>query len=373
MTLKTKLLATISMVAVTIALLMVGVWAVKTANFSVGGNISFTASGINATISAGTLNDASAWKTASDADEKLKEIVMNTDKTQSQIESEFASWSGLDFVFNEAGEDVTITFTITNTSTKVNDYIGISIVADAGEAVNATVSANLTYIPLAPSQSKQIVLTFSVTDKTANASLTGFNIEFLMEQETPVDGSYASTGLSFETNDTNMTAKIVGSNSDITSFIIPELIILNSKVYSVNEIGYYINFEEDGIPYPYFYNPTYIFVPRSVSVLEYAFDNLNLNGFTLEFERGISIVDDLGGVYGNVTVILPDTVKEFDVYMHGSNNTFVFKSATPPQVSTNILSNMNSVCSSIQVPASSVEAYKTAWPDLASKISAISE
>ena len=78
MTIKKKLITTISAFCLVTVILLVGVWALKTTSFEIGGNISFTATGINATISKGTLSSTGSWVTPDDADEKLKEIVINT-------------------------------------------------------------------------------------------------------------------------------------------------------------------------------------------------------------------------------------------------------------------------------------------------------
>ncbi len=62
MTLKTKLITSVSMFFMVVALLVVGVWAVSTAQVTMGGTISFNATNIYATIT-GTIEGASNAKT----------------------------------------------------------------------------------------------------------------------------------------------------------------------------------------------------------------------------------------------------------------------------------------------------------------------
>ena len=254
MSLKAKLFTTISLMCLTIAMLMVGVWAVKTADFKVGGNISFTATGINATISQGALSDTGSWVTSSDANEKMKEIVLNTDKTTAQIEQEFLSWQNLDFLFNEAGDDVTITFSITNNSTNADEYVAVIVNVSGGTMTNATANINTSSATLASNGgSQEFVITFSVTDKTANASLTGFEIVFDMELVTPVEASETPFTFSYSDETTTadagevstlstkatetLTASITDCDTSVTEVEIPILVRNDGKTYLVNNIA----------------------------------------------------------------------------------------------------------------------------------------
>ena len=287
MDLKAKLFTTISLMCLTIAMLMVGVWAVKTADFKVGGNISFTATGINATISQGVLSDTGSWVTPSDAGIKMKEIVLNTDKTQSQIESEFASWQGVDLMFNEKGEDVTISFSITNNSTN-KEYVSVSVGINVGTIVNATASINQSTVEIAPNTTENFVITFSVVDPTSNASLTGFEVVFDMSlsQKTTLSSSDTALGQVEYTLEDNILkytvaketgAKFVGLRNTSTGKyeFINTLVgggemqlvmdLMNSGISGIEET--ILNFSNDFVDYSAVYNnaDAYAYICQMIS------------------------------------------------------------------------------------------------------------
>ena len=238
MNLKKKLTVLVSSFALVFVMLIVGVWAVKTAEFKVGGNISFTATGINATISQGVLSGTGSWVTASDADEKMKEIVLNTDKTTAQIEQEFLSWQDLDLLFNEAGDDVTITFSITNNSTTENDYVVVNINVSGGTMTNATAKINQSSVNIAPNTTEEFVITFTVTDKKANASLTGFEIIFSLEQYIKEVYDASTYPLTFTYDSTALTAMVSGNTiSQSMDLEIPDQVKKDGKTYDVTSLG----------------------------------------------------------------------------------------------------------------------------------------
>ena len=74
MKLKSKLIFTCIAFVVTLSFLMMGVFAMKNVNFDMGGSIGFSASGITATISQGTLSSTGLYKNAEDEGTKMKEV-----------------------------------------------------------------------------------------------------------------------------------------------------------------------------------------------------------------------------------------------------------------------------------------------------------
>lgn len=172
-----------------------GAWAIMNASFRLGGNISFVANNVMATISAGQVSGG----TLTDADSKLKQITINTtDNGQTAM----ATWSGLDLQFPENGADVTISFTVTNNHTEkdllveVGEMTGtktnadMTITADGGSANSVVIAKN--------NDSAEYVVTFNVTDKTKSASITNFDIpiEFSLT-ETYTASVQFSTGASY--------------------------------------------------------------------------------------------------------------------------------------------------------------------------------
>ena len=250
MSLKKKLLLTVSMMCVVLVMLMMGVWAVKNVDFNMSGNINFTTDGILATISSGTLSGGT-FAIPSDADEKLKEVVLNTDKTREETYEEFKSWQGLNLLFDEYGNDVIITFAITNNSTVADEYLSVDVQISGQNMRNATADINNSFALLTPNGGSQTFeITFSIIDPTANASLIGFEIGFNLKRVLPKDAS--STPFSFSYSDqaetagvdevsaqaTEMlTASITKCDTSVTEVEIPMLVKNDSKVYLVNSIA----------------------------------------------------------------------------------------------------------------------------------------
>ncbi len=190
MKLKTKLCSTIVMFCLTIVTLMVGVWAVKSANVNIGGTLSFVAQGIEATISQGTMTNGT-WQTASDATTKLKQIEITKDDTTSTLASKFSSWSGINLNFNENGDDITISFSITNNSD--TNSIAVDVSTTYASATNCTIAIDTSSATIDPNASQNFTLTMKITDKDINASMTNFTVVFTMNLVKPATLQYDST------------------------------------------------------------------------------------------------------------------------------------------------------------------------------------
>ena len=189
MSTKKKLIISLSVLSVTIIVAIasvVGVLALINTDFNFGGSISFTATNIHATVSkasvtGGTLTDET----------KMQEIFMDAENSGSD---DVATWSGVNLNFPENGADVVIKFTITNHSE--NEKLRLTIGELTGTYNNATMSVAITgeaegvktavIDPAVPADadagtdrieySKEVVITFQITDKNKDASITNFNI-----------------------------------------------------------------------------------------------------------------------------------------------------------------------------------------------------
>lgn len=154
-------------------------------NVKVGGSISFKATGINATISKGVVSGGSL----TNADSKLKAITFDADNDGSAT---ISSWDGLDLKFNDNGDNVTLSFSITNND--VGKYLKVDILTTNGDADNATMTLSATStdstIPTTNAEEIEIpakaetasvvnyTITFKVTDKNQDASIDGFAFNF---------------------------------------------------------------------------------------------------------------------------------------------------------------------------------------------------
>lgn len=160
-----------------------GVYAAVASKLNLGGNISFDAKDVQASISAGTLSSGAVLE---DAANKMQAISIDAN---SDGATAMATWSGLNISFPDDASDVTITFTVANNHTE-KDLL-ISIGEKTGTYNNATMTitmdgvAKISAIVAAKTADTTstctVVVTFKVTDKNKSASISNFNIPFDLE------------------------------------------------------------------------------------------------------------------------------------------------------------------------------------------------
>jgi len=245
MKLKAKLISMISAFCLVCVMLVVGIYALKSANFQMGGEISFKATGVNATISKGELATGSHVN-SSDATTKMQGFSITTAEDQDEINALASSWSGLKLQFNAVGDDATITFTIKNDNTASDQYLGVAITVNQGTVDNASVSVSPATAVIEPEQTQEFVVTFSVTQKDMDASLKGFTLDFSLSHETP------TSLLEYSTSEEGATITGI-SLKTIKNLTIPETVVIGGTVYPVVGIGDYalencINIESIVIP-----------------------------------------------------------------------------------------------------------------------------
>ncbi len=238
MSTKTKIMAFVSLASLTMVLLMVGVWALKTINFTVGGNLSYIAPGIEATISKGTMSNG-VWVNAGDASTKMPLTQITRTDTEESLEEKFSYWQDLNLNFNERGDDVTITFSITNDMEE--KYLSINVPTSYESADNATISINTSSAELEPDASQSFTITMKVTDKTANATLSSFAIVFHMEMAEPPkpvdqdDYEYLTFTVTDATEKTVSVEKS-GKGTMPTDLVIPAYVDIDGGTYAVTSI-----------------------------------------------------------------------------------------------------------------------------------------
>lgn len=177
MSTKVKLASLISAFVLVLAIMMVAVMAVPTVTLNIGGNISFTATDLQVTISQGVLVNG----TVEDSANKMQGVKIDAYNDGAE---ELATWTNLELTFDESGQDMTITFTITNNS-KVDD-IRATVTVDQGTTDNATVSvttpsSSSVRIP-ANDGSQQFVVTFHINNRNDSASIENFEINIDLEK-----------------------------------------------------------------------------------------------------------------------------------------------------------------------------------------------
>lgn len=171
---KVKLVSIITALVFVLSLLIVGVLAAQTATVNLGGTITFQAKDVQATISAGVVTNGSV----ADAENKMQTVVLDAENDGAAA---IATWSGLNLTFDDGGDDVTITFTITNDHGE-KDLIVTTVQTD-GTTDNATMTTTVTggtgtvtSNTIAVGSSAEYTVTFHIVDQNASASITGFNL-----------------------------------------------------------------------------------------------------------------------------------------------------------------------------------------------------
>ena len=182
MSLKMKLVSCVSAFIIVASLMLISVFAATNVTLNIGGNVTFQAVGVQATISQGVVANG----TVADSASKMQAVTIDSENDGATA---LATWSGLELSFNEDGEPMTITFDITNNHTERD--LEVSITNNIGTASNATMSVTSTsddpvsaiVIPANTSgvaNSETITITFSVQDPDLSASIEGFTVGVTM-------------------------------------------------------------------------------------------------------------------------------------------------------------------------------------------------
>ena len=239
MSTKVKLVSLISAFVLVLAIMMVAVMAIPTVTLNIGGNISFTATDLQVTISQGVLANG----TIEDSANKMQEVKI--DAYDDGVE-ELATWTNLELTFDESGQDMTIAFTITNNS-KVDD-IRATVTVDQGTTNNATVSvttpsSSSVRIP-ANDGSQQFVVTFHIEDRNDSASIENFEINIDLEKYVE-PATYDCFDFGVNSDGTTVTLTSFDEDlADTTDIVIPATVSQNESgqwaegnTYTVTSIG----------------------------------------------------------------------------------------------------------------------------------------
>ena len=154
--------------------------AIKKFDMNIGGNISFQATDVQATISQGILTNGTVA-----GENKMQEIVLSptTDGT-----TEKATWQNLEITFDGL-EDVTISFSVTNNHTESNlkmaletsytqmNNMTMQAKIDGNVKTNTIISAN----DGSSDNSVDCQIVFHIEDPTKSASIQGFSLNYTFE------------------------------------------------------------------------------------------------------------------------------------------------------------------------------------------------
>ena len=143
MSLKVKLVSVIVAFVIIASLLLVGVYAATNVTLNIGGNVSFTATSVNALISGSVVGTASNPSTPLELDD----ISLSADTTDGAVTMP-ASWQNVDLTYGDNGSPITVTITIENRSTDrgidvtLTDSSSISNVTIIRERNDSTITAS---------------------------------------------------------------------------------------------------------------------------------------------------------------------------------------------------------------------------------------
>lgn len=131
MTLKAKLISSIVAFILVASLMVVSIFASPTINMQIGGNVSFTATSVHATIT-GSIAGSTQYQT----EKSLTQIDIDyTDTTEDITMPD--DWSNMGLTFDENGTDIVVEITITNLASDR----GIEIVlTDSSSTSNYTIA-----------------------------------------------------------------------------------------------------------------------------------------------------------------------------------------------------------------------------------------
>lgn len=181
MKLKAKLVTTCAAFCLILCLTIVGVWSVATANIPMGGNVGFTASDVDATIS-GSFSGISA----SHALTPLKLDASTTDVTSV---AGYTTWQNWTLGFADKTQDIVLTITVKNdnterainaTFTNSSSSENITISLAGGNADGSGSYTSGTEVTISAGQSVVFKVTLHVTDANDSASAT-LTLNLLLE------------------------------------------------------------------------------------------------------------------------------------------------------------------------------------------------
>lgn len=222
MTLRKKLISSISALCLLVLTLVVGVWAVTSATYNLGGTVSFIAKGVSVRVyDSALLGGTYEGELNSNVvpENKMQSFEVDTYKqgSQSQFEddlelkSKLASWTGLALVFFAASEDdevtpLEISFKVQNTA-ELDEALLLGVenkqiqVGDGSRNVTLRVEAERadnSKILLASTNSTEVAentisiakgeiitvrLTFTVDDALINAKLNSFVVPLVFGEQ----------------------------------------------------------------------------------------------------------------------------------------------------------------------------------------------
>ena len=182
----TKFIATIIAMCLVVTLGVIGIFAVKTLNMNVGGNITFSADGLSLEVFDGEFKTTSGadYSNITTQEGKLQGFEIDTNTKQSDIQSKIDSWTNLELTLDSKGSAVLHFAVKNNMTTPLYVYIATELGTNTNNNMDILVSPNGTEIGAGLTTNFEI--TFDILDTSINAGLKGFNVAVTFAKESLV-------------------------------------------------------------------------------------------------------------------------------------------------------------------------------------------
>ncbi|MBQ3494703.1 MAG: leucine-rich repeat domain-containing protein [Clostridia bacterium] len=397
MKVKTKLIASIMSICLVCAVFAIGVFALKTANLKIGGDVSFQATGVEAHIKNASVSGAVTPTTlaANDAEGE----VINTSMTQADIDSKFQNWQTLELDFDQNATDIELKFDIANTSTNADNYIEIdysysfsnsspNVDVFPGDENDQSVWENNEYI-LAPKGSAEtatyetFTLKFKVLDKELNVPQdTKVNLTIALKHITPVN----ATGVwNFVANSPNAGEATLQETETAEAFTVPQnwngvldipaVITDGTNNYIVTKLYSIGGILDDPANYCFVPSATIqVNFPNSIKEIQGAFSYKNIIGLTA-IEFPISLTSTGADTFFDCSVItsitIPNSVTTigFDSFFGCTGLTSIIIPSSVTSIEGYAFSGCSSLAS-IAIPSSVTEIQELAFSSCSNLTSA---
>ena len=217
MTLKTKLISSISAFVLILTIVIVAVWAASTANVSLGGTVNFQATNVYAKVSGTVIG--------MDSNPTLPTLIFSEGEDASS-ETDVEKWSNLDLHFNSSATPIEISVTVENLSTERWLLVDIIEGLDNGKSDNInkevkkensdyTLGGTHTLVPSTGDGTSKVEFTITLTVDNPNYSadtIYSYIINLNNRNEAPAE---PAKELEF-TFDGNKVTGYTGSETNIT-------------------------------------------------------------------------------------------------------------------------------------------------------------
>ena len=178
MSLKAKLISTISAFVLILTIVIVAVWAASTANVTLGGTVNFQATNVYAKVT-GTV-------TGMDSNPTLPTLIFSEGEDASE-EPEIEQWNNLDLVFKTSGTPIEIEVTVENLSDERS--LGVSIQNQIASIENIDISitsggeasTSATLSPSTGSGTSTVTFLVTVSLQNPNVSVTDALYDILIK------------------------------------------------------------------------------------------------------------------------------------------------------------------------------------------------